>query len=205
MIGKLTGKLDSAFEGGCIFDVNGVGYLVACSSRTLSALPQPPAVGSLMIETSVREDAITLYGFADTAERDWFRMLTSIQSVGPKVALSLLSALSPADMARAILAGDKGALTRAAGVGPKLAVRLISELQGKVGGMPIGPAFAAGTGAALPLPAASVVAETVSVLLNLGWKRPEAQATVTRVHERLGEGVPLEQLIRESLKELAPK
>ena len=204
MIGKLTGKLDSAFEGGCIFDVNGVGYLVACSSRALSALPPPPAIASLLIETAVREDAITLYGFADAAERDWFRMLTGIQSVGPKVALSLLSALSPADMARAILAGDKGALTRAAGVGPKLAVRLISELQGKVGGMPIGPAFAP-SGAAMPLPGASVVAETVSVLLNLGWKRPEAQATVTRVYERLGEGVALEQLIRESLKELAPK
>ncbi|EHM03053.1 Holliday junction DNA helicase RuvA, domain protein [Acetobacteraceae bacterium AT-5844] len=204
MIGKLTGKLDSAFEGGCIFDVNGVGYLVACSSRALSALPPPPAIASLLIETAVREDAITLYGFADAAERDWFRMLTGIQSVGPKVALSLLSALSPADMARAILAGDKGALTRAAGVGPKLAVRLISELQGKVGGMPIGPAFAP-AGVGLPLPGGSVVAETVSVLLNLGWRRPEAQATVTRVYERLGEGVALEQLIRESLKELAPK
>ncbi|MBO1077014.1 Holliday junction branch migration protein RuvA [Roseomonas marmotae] len=204
MIGKLTGKLDSAFEGGCIFDVNGVGYLVACSSRALSALPPPPAVSSLLIETSVREDAITLYGFADAAERDWFRMLTGIQSVGPKVALSLLSALSPADMARAILAGDKGALTRAAGVGPKLAVRLISELQGKVGGMPIGPAFAPNA-SALPLPPSSVVSETVSVLLNLGWRRPEAQAVVARVAERLGEGVALELLIRESLKELAPR
>jgi Holliday junction DNA helicase RuvA len=204
MIGKLTGKLDSSFEGGCIFDVNGVGYLVSCSSRALAALPPPPATASLMIETAVREDAITLYGFADATERDWFRMLTSIQSVGPKVALSLLSALSPADMARAILAGDKGALTRAAGVGPKLAIRLISELQSKVGGMPVGPAFAPGIGA-LPLPANSVVAETVSVLLNLGWKRPEAQATVSRVADRLGEGVAIELLIRESLKELAPK
>ncbi len=205
MIGKLTGKLDSAFEGGCIFDVNGVGYLVSCSSRTLAALPQPPGIGSLMVETAVREDAITLYGFADAAERDWFRTLTGIQSVGPKVALSLLSALSPADLARAILAGDKGALTRAAGVGPKLAVRLISELQGKVGALPVGPAFAPAGAAALPLPGASAVSETVSVLLNLGWKRPEAQATVTRVYERLGEGVALETLIRESLKELAPK
>jgi len=204
MIGKLTGKLDSSFEGGCIFDVNGVGYLVACSSRALSALPAPPAIASLLIETSVREDAITLYGFADAAERDWFRLLTGIQSVGPKVALNLLSALSPADMARAILAGDKGSLTRAAGVGPKLAIRLISELQAKVGAMPIGPAFAPSVGA-LPLPANSVVAETVSVLLNLGWRRPEAQAVVTRVADRLGEGVALEQLIRESLKELAPR
>jgi len=204
MIGKLTGKLDSSFEGGCIFDVNGVGYLVACSSRALQALPAPPAVASLLIETSVREDAITLYGFADAAERDWFRLLTGIQSVGPKVALNLLSALSPADMARAILAGDKGSLTRAAGVGPKLAIRLISELQAKVGAMPIGPAFAPSAGA-LPLPANSVVAETVSVLLNLGWRRPEAQAVVTRVADRLGEGVALEQLIRESLKELAPR
>jgi Holliday junction DNA helicase RuvA len=204
MIGKLTGKLDSSFDGGCIFDVNGVGYLVACSSRALQALPTPPATASLLIETSVREDAITLYGFADAAERDWFRLLTGIQSVGPKVALNLLSALSPADMARAILAGDKGSLTRAAGVGPKLAIRLISELQAKVGAMPIGPAFAPAAGA-LPLPSNSVVAETVSVLLNLGWRRPEAQAVVTRVADRLGEGVALELLIRESLKELAPR
>ncbi|MDB5370646.1 MAG: Holliday junction helicase RuvA [Roseomonas sp.] len=204
MIGKLTGKLDSSFEGGCIFDVNGVGYLVACSARALSALPQAPAIASLLIETAVREDAITLYGFADAAERDWFRLLTGIQGVGPKVALSLLSALSPADMARAILAADKGALTRAAGVGAKLAIRLISELQAKVGGMPIGPAFAPGV-SSLPLPANTVVSETVSVLLNLGWKRPEAAAVVARVAERLGEGVALELLIRESLKELAPR
>jgi Holliday junction DNA helicase RuvA len=204
MIGKLTGKLDSSFEGGCIFDVNGVGYLISCSSRALQALPPPPAIASLLIETAVREDAITLYGFGDAAERDWFRLLTGIQGVGPKVALALLSVLSPADMARAILAGDKGALTRAAGVGAKLAIRLVSELQAKVGGMPIGPAFAPGV-SNLPLTGNTVVHETISVLLNLGWKRPEAAATVARVADRLGEGVALELLIRESLKELAPR
>jgi len=207
MIGKLTGRLDTPFDGGCIFDVNGVGYLVACSARTLSALPQPPATGSLLVETVVREDAIILYGFADAAERDWFRMLTAIQGVGPKVALALLSTLAPADLARALMAGDKGALSRAPGVGAKLAIRLVSELRERVGNMPTGPGFSPGTvtlAASLP-PAEKAVAEAVSALTNLGWKRPEALAAVNRVAERLGEGAGLEPLIRESLKELAPR
>jgi Holliday junction DNA helicase RuvA len=207
MIGKLTGRLDTPFEGGCIFDVNGVGYLVACSARTLSALPQAPATGALLVETVVREDAIILYGFADAAERDWFRLLTAIQGVGPKVALALLSTLAPADLARALMAGDKGALTRAPGVGAKLAIRLISELRERVGAMPTGPGFSPGTvtiAATLP-PAEKAVAEAISALTNLGWKRPEAAAAVTRVAERLGEGAGLEPLIRESLKELAPR
>ncbi|UFN50649.1 Holliday junction branch migration protein RuvA [Roseomonas sp. OT10] len=202
MIGKLTGRLDSVHEGGCILDVNGVGYLVAASSRAVAALPQPPALGTLWIETVVREDAITLYGFADAAERDWYRLLTGIQGVGPKVALALLSTLSPADLAGAILAGDRGSLSRAPGVGAKLAVRLVSELRDRIGGMP--------TGSSLPVPAAPVAgggaaADAVSALLNLGWKRPEAVAAVNRVTERIGEGAALGELIRESLKELAPR
>lgn len=207
MIGKLTGRLDTPFEGGCIFDVNGVGYLVACSARTLAALPQPPATGALLVETVVREDAIILYGFAEASERDWFRLLTAIQGVGPKVALALLSTLSPADMARALMAGDRGALSRAPGVGAKLAARLVAELRDKVGAMPTGPGVSPGTvavAAQLP-PAEKALAEAISALTNLGWRRPEASAAVARVAERLGEGAALEPLIREALKELAPR
>ena len=205
MIGKLTGKLDSSFEGGCIFDVNGVGYLVACSARTLAALPPPPAIGALLIETVVREDAITLYGFAESAERDWYRLLTGIQGVGPKVALSLLSALAPADLARAVIGGDKGALSRANGVGAKLAARLVAELRDRVGNMPTGPGFAPSAAVVAPPPPASPAADAISALTNLGWRRPEAAAAVNRILDRLGEGTPLETLIREALKELAPR
>ncbi|WP_419896735.1 Holliday junction branch migration protein RuvA [Roseomonas sp. USHLN139] len=207
MIGKLTGRLDSTFDGGCIFDVNGVGYLVFCSARTLTALPAAPGIGALLIETVVREDAILLYGFADATERDWYRTLTAIQGVGPKVALGLLSTLAPADLARAIIAGDKGAISRAPGIGAKLAMRLVAELQGKVGSLPTGPGFSPGTvtiAAQLP-PADQAQADAISALTNLGWKRPEASAAVNRVAKRLGEGAELEPLIREALKELAPR
>lgn len=207
MIGKLTGRLDSAFEGGCIFDVNGVGYLVACSARTLSALPPSPGIGALLIETVVREDAILLYGFADAAERDWYRLLTGIQGVGPKLALGILSTLAPADLARALMAGDKGALSRAPGVGAKLAIRLVSELREKVGAMPTGAGLTPGTvviAAQLP-PEERAVADAISALTNLGWKRPEAAAAVGRVAKRLGDDAALEPLIREALKELAPR
>ena len=202
MIGKLTGRLDSVHEGGCVVDVNGVGYVLSASSRAVAAMPQPPAVGVMWVETVVREDAITLYGFGDTAERDWFRLLTAIQGVGPKVALALLSALSPADLAAAILAGDRGSLSRANGVGPKLAVRLVSELRDRIGAMP--------TGSFLPAPAyatpgGGAEADAVSALLNLGWRRPEAAAAVARVAARLGEGAELGLLLRESLKEMAPR
>ncbi|WP_376094738.1 Holliday junction branch migration protein RuvA [Roseomonas sp. CCTCC AB2023176] len=202
MIGKLTGRLDSVHEGGCILDVNGVGYVVSATSRAVSALPAG-GIGTLWIETVVREDAITLYGFADAAERDWFRLLTGIQGVGPKVALNLLSALSPKDLAGAILAGDRGSLTRAPGVGPKLAIRLLSELREKVGGMPTGDA-----GFVMPAAVIATVgteAEAISALVNLGWKRPEAAGVVARVKDRLGEGTELGALIREALKEMAPR
>ncbi|MCQ4158463.1 Holliday junction branch migration protein RuvA [Roseomonas sp. GC11] len=207
MIGKLTGRLDTPFDGGCIFDVNGVGYLVACSARTLAALPQPPATGSLLIETVVREDAILLYGFADAAERDWYRTLTAIQGVGPKLALAILSTLAPADLARALMAGDKGAVSRAPGVGAKLAARLVAELRDKVGALPTGAGVSPGSvtiAAQLP-PADRAQADAISALTNLGWKRAEAAAAVQRVAERLGEGAGLEPLIREALKELAPR
>ena len=136
MIAQLTGRVDALSDGTCVIDVGGVGYLVQASSRTLSALPQPPAAAKVLIETHVRDDAIVLYGFADSAERDWFRLLTTVQGVGGRVALAILSALSPRDLIGAIAAGDKASLTRAQGVGPRLAIRLLTELKDKTGTMP---------------------------------------------------------------------
>src|ERR1700679_3078116 len=136
MIAQLTGRVDALSDGTCVIDVGGVGYLVQASSRTLAALPAAPAVARVLIETHVRGDALALYGFADSTERDWFRLLTTVQGVGGKVALAILSALSPRDLIGAIAAGDKASLTRAQGVGPRLAVRLLTELKDKTGAMP---------------------------------------------------------------------
>ena len=137
MIARLRGNVDAIEDGRCIMDVGGVGYLVFCSTRTLGALPNA-GTATLLIETQVREDAISLYGFATSAERDWFRLLTTVQGVGAKVALALLSALSPDQLIAAISSGDKSALTRAPGVGPKLAIRICTELREKAGVMPGG-------------------------------------------------------------------
>jgi Holliday junction DNA helicase RuvA len=201
MIAQLTGRVDSLSDGTCVIDVGGVGYLVQASSRTLSALPQPPAVAKVLIETHVREDAIVLYGFSDTAERDWFRLLTTVQGVGGKVALAILSALSPRDLIGAIAAGDKASLTRAQGVGPRLAVRLLTELKDKTGAMPTSASGVSYT----PVAAATPADDAVSALVNLGYRRPEAQQTVVRVLERLGEVATLDALIRDSLRELAQR
>ena len=200
MIALLRGPVESLDGDRCVIDVAGVGYLVHASTRTLAALPSPPTPARLLVETQVREDAITLYGFSETAERDWFRLLLTVQGVGAKVALALLSALSPADLIRAIAAGDRGALTRAAGVGAKLAIRLLSELREKAGAMPTG------SGVAIQLPTPSgPAADALSALLNLGYRRQEADAAVARVITRLGPNPPESQLIRESLQELAAK
>ncbi len=188
MIAQLTGRVDALSDGTCVIEVGGVGYLVQASSRTLSALPQAPAQAKLLIETHVREDAILLYGFADAAERDWFRLLTTVQGVGGRVALAILSALSPRDLVGAIAAGDKASLTRAAGVGPRLAIRLLTELRDKAGAMP------AQSGVTHPPQIApqSIAGDALSALVNLGYRRPEAQQTVARVAERLGEDATLE-------------
>ena len=142
MIAQLTGLVDALEDGRCVIDVAGVGYLVHASSRTLAALPRPPETVKLLVETHVREDAIQLFGFADTAERDWFRLLTTVQGVGPRVALSILSALTPRDLIGAIAGRDQGSLTRAPGVGARLAARLLTELKDKVGAMPSSPGIA---------------------------------------------------------------
>jgi Holliday junction DNA helicase RuvA len=200
MIAQLTGRIDQLAEGSCIVDVNGVGYLVQASTRTLAALPTPPAVARLLIETHVREDAILLYGFAEAAERDWFRLLTTVQGVGAKVALSVLSSLSPRELVAVIAASDRASLTRAPGVGAKLAVRLLSELRDKAGAMPVSP------GIALPPSRAPGVAEdALSALVNLGYRRAEVQPMLARVIERLGEGAGLDAVIRDALKELAQR
>ena len=197
MIALLTGRVDALEDGRCIVDVGGVGYLVHASTRTLAALPTPPALARLLIETQVREDAITLYGFSDPAERDWFRLLQGVQGVGAKVALALLSAVSPRDLVGAIATGDKATLMQASGVGAKLAIRLLSELRDKAGAMPVG------TGAVFAAAAGGVEADALSALANLGYRRAEAAPAVVRVLDRLGPGAALGQVLRESLQELA--
>jgi Holliday junction DNA helicase RuvA len=200
MIAKLRGAIDNIEDGRCIIDVAGVGYLVFCSTRTLAALPNPPAIASLLVETQVREDAISLYGFATSPERDWFRLLTTVQGVGAKVALAILSALSPDQLIAAIATQDKAALTRSPGVGPKLAIRILSELREKAALMPGGGAVPFPT--ALPAPKGNV-ADALSALTNLGYRRAEAEAALARVIEDAGQDAALDILIRGGLKALA--
>lgn len=196
MIARLRGIVDAIEDGRCIIDVNGVGYLVFCSSRTLAELPQ--GMATVLIEMQVREDAITLYGFYVEAERAWFRLLTTVQGVGAKVALGILSALSPDQLIGAITGQDKAALTRAPGVGPKLALRILTELREKAGLMPGGGA------AALPaLPVAQgALADALSALTNLGYKRFEAEQALAKVLETHDEDASFDLLVRAGLKAL---
>ena len=199
MIAKLKGSIESVDEGSAVIDVNGVGYLVSASSRTLRDLVVGQSA-TVLVETIVREDAIALYGFLETAERDWFRILTTVQGVGARVALSILSTLSPDEIARAIAAGDKASLSRPAGVGPKLAARLATELKDKAAAFGVAPAPARATAAAAP---GSVNEDAVSALVNLGYRRVEAFGAVARVTQRLGDGAQLDAVIRAGLQELA--
>jgi holliday junction DNA helicase RuvA len=197
MIAKLTGLVDSVARDHAIIDVNGVGYLVRCSSRTLGALPPSGSAASLSIETLVREDAIDLYGFGTTRERDWFRLLTTVQGVGAKVALSILSTLSADELSQAIMAQDKVMVSRADGVGPKLANRIVSELKDKVGGF--APAAVA---TSVPGIANDALADAVSALVNLGYRRAEAVGAVDKAARKLGPKARVEALIPAGLKEL---
>ncbi len=196
MIALLTGRLDALEADRCIIDVAGVGYLVQASTRTLAALPRPPELARVLIETVVREDAILLFGFADAAERDWFRLLTNVQGVGPKVALGILSALAPDAIAGAIAAADRAALTAISGVGPKLALRLLTELRDRAP-TPAAPSPLTPSPAALPL------TDALSALANLGYRRAEAQPAVERVIARLGAEAGVDAVLREALRELA--
>lgn len=201
MIAKLTGILDSIGDDWAVIDVGGVGYLVFCSARTLAQLPGTGEAVSFVIETHIREDHIHLYGFLDQAEREWFKLLTTVQGVGAKVGLGIQSVLGPKELTDAILAQDKGMITRAPGVGPKLATRLLTELKDKVGGMAsIAPAMA-GAAAANDIDRAAME-DAVSALVNLGYRRGDAFGAVTGAMRSIGDDAGVEDLIRAGLKEL---
>ena len=198
MIAKLRGLLDSFTAEHAVIDVQGVGYLVAASTRTLSQLG---AIGDEVVlhtEMQVSEDAIRLIGFATAEERDWFRLLTSVQGVGARVALAILSALAGDELHRAIASGDKAMVARAQGVGPKLAQRIVNELKDKAGGIILG------SGAAAPaLPAGGASADAVSALLNLGFRPAEASTAVAKAEAELGAEASLDALVRSALKKAA--
>lgn len=201
MIAKLKGVVDSVDTDSAIVDVGGVGYLVSASARTLRDLVVgAPAV--VLVETIVREDAIALYGFLEAAERDWFRILTTVQGVGARVALSILSTLAPDEIARAIAAQDRATLSRPAGVGPKLAARLATELKDKAAAFGIASP-ASRTPDAVAAPAGSLNEDAVSALENLGYRRVEAFGAVARASQRLGTEARLDAVIRAALQELA--
>jgi holliday junction DNA helicase RuvA len=202
MIAKLAGIVDSAGADSAVIDVGGIGYLTFCSTRTLSQLPLPGGPARLLIETHVREDHIHLYGFIDIAERDWFRLLTTVQGVGARLALAILSAVAPEALTLAILAQDKAALARAEGVGPKLAARIVNELRDKVGGLAVA-AQVSSAGARLPAGEDGAAADAVSALVNLGYRRAEAFGAVAVAARRLGDDVAVDALIRAGLQELA--
>lgn len=204
MIGKLKGLIDSYGEDFVIIDVNGVGYVVHCSGRTLQKLPRPGEAATLSIETQVREDSIKLFGFSSEAERDWFRLLQTVQGVGSKVALGILTILSAGELATAIATQDKAMVARASGVGPKLAARIVAELKDKAPAFgSVDPVVATLAGAEDDATAPSSVRDAISALVNLGYGRPQAAAAVAASVKGLGEGAETGALIRQGLKELA--
>jgi Holliday junction DNA helicase RuvA len=201
MIGKLTGAVDSVGEDYLVLDVHGVGYLVHCSARTLQELPAAGQTVALAIETYVREDQIRLFGFFSTAEREWFRLLQTVQGVGAKVALAILSTLKPADLATAIAMRDKASITRTPGVGPKVAERIVTELKDKTPALAaVDPAVVKLTGAVEDKRAPGPVADAISALVNLGWGQPEATAAVAAAMREAGDDANTARLISFALK-----
>jgi Holliday junction DNA helicase RuvA len=204
MIGKLKGVVDSFGTDFLILDVHGVGYQVHCSARTLTMLPAPGEAATLSIETYVREDQFKLFGFASDAEREWFRLLQTVQGVGAKVALSVLSTLKVGELATAIAMRDKAAVSRSPGVGAKVAERIVTELKDKV------PAFADVDPGAVHLAGAldekrapRPVMDAVSALVNLGYGKPQAAAAIAAAAREVGDAADVQTLIRQGLKELA--
>jgi Holliday junction DNA helicase RuvA len=195
MIARLSGILAELTADGAVIDVGGVGYLVQVSGRTLDALGPVGGEVVLLTELQVREDACTLFGFGSAAERDSFRALTSVQGVGGRLALAILSVLSPDELARAVSQGDKAMIGRANGVGPKLAARIANELQGKLG--------VAGLTGAAPPPRAGAAADALSALANLGFKPAEASAAVNAAQDELGADAGLDALVRLALRKAA--
>ncbi len=204
MIGKLKGLVDSFGDDWMILDVNGVGYQVYCSSRTLQRLPKAGEAATLSIETMVREDMIRLYGFSNDIEREWFRLLLTVQGVGAKVALGVLSVLDPGQLATAISMRDLTAISRAPGVGKRVAERIATELKDKA------PAFADADPSVIRIASdvaearvSGPVAEAVSALVNLGYAQLQAAAAVQAAAKASGSEATTTQLIRQGLKELA--
>ena len=195
MIARLTGILAESASDHAVVDVQGVGYLVQASARTLQAIGPVGGDVRLFTEMQVREDSMTLFGFASAAERDWFRLLTGVQGVGGRVALAILSVLDSDELSRAIGSGDAAMVARANGVGPKLASRIVNELKGKVGGIAIGtPGVVTVAGAAQ---------DAVSALINLGFKPADASNAVAKADEELGSGAGLDALVRVALKKVS--
>lgn len=204
MIGKLKGVIDEIAEDHVVIDVHGIGYVAHCGTRTLSGLPGPGEAVVLFIETFVREDQLKLYGFVSAPEREWFRLLQSVQGVGAKVALAVLSTLSAADLANAIALRDVAMVTRAPGVGKKVAERIVTELKNKA------PAFAGEASGTIGLKqelgegvAPAPIADAVSALVNLGYSRDQAANAVAAAVKDAGEEAASATLIRLGLKELA--
>ena len=205
MIAKLTGIIDTITQGALILDVQGVGYLVQASNRTLSRIGGKGAPASLLIETVIREDAFTLFGFADQAEQEWFKLLTSVQGVGAKAGLAILSVNTPDKIALAIAAQDKAAIQAADGVGPKLATRILTELKDKAANIDLSPAANAVTydeiAADEPAADAGLDNDAISALVNLGYARSDAYTAVTKAKAQANDN--LQELIRLALKELS--
>ena len=199
MIGKLKGTIDSVEDEALILDVGGVGYLVSASARTLRAIPGVGEEAELLIETHVREDAIRLYGFLTAGERDWFRLLQSVQGVGAKVALGILGALSTEALSAAVARQDKVMMARAPGVGPKLAARLVLELKDKA---PVDFVHSESGPERAPK-LAKAAEDAVLALVGLGYARPQAAAAVAKISAQLGPATETAALIRAGLKELA--
>jgi Holliday junction DNA helicase RuvA len=197
MIARLTGVLAEAAGDHAVIDVNGVGYLVQLSGRTLQALGGVGANVKILTDMQVREDAITLFGFGSAAERDWFRLLTQVQGVGGRVALSILTVLAPDELSRAVASGDKAMVARANGVGPKLALRIVTELKDKAGPA-LGP-----VGGAASAPKGSAEADALSALANLGFRPAEASAAVGVAVEELGPDATIDALVRLALRKAA--
>lgn len=217
MIGKLRGKVDEIGEDFVVLDVGGVGYQVFCCARTIAALPPAGEAAQLMIETHVREDHIHLFGFPDHVEREWFRLLATVQRVGNKMALAILGAYAPQQLAHGILAKDTSLFSRISGVGPKLAERIVTELKDKVAKLPTSSFQAASTpenpegdgqktGKKAKPSAASTPDTTsedaISALVNLGYSRSEAYGAVIKAVQNVGSSGKLDEMIRLSLKEL---
>ncbi len=197
MIARLRGLLDSVAADACVVDVNGVGYLVSASARTLSGLGGVGSAVALHIETQVREDAIQLFGFVTLGERDSFRLLTSVQGVGGRVALAILSVLGPDELVHAVASADTASISRANGVGPKLAGRIANELKGKFGAVVLGGA------APVVMAGGSAVADALTALAGLGFRPMEASRAVAEAQAELGDAADVSALIRLALRKTA--